>query len=54
MTRRRTISWIVVPLPARDLAELVLEMAAPLLENLGSPTPRACRASRVPWHCQRV
>ena len=38
MTRRNANSWIVVRLPERDLAELVLEMAAPLLERLG-PTP---------------
>ncbi len=39
MTRRRDPhSWTVVRLPERDLAELVLELAAPLLERLG-PAP---------------
>ncbi len=38
MTRRDPYSWTVVPLPERDLAELVLELAAPLLERLG-PAP---------------
>lgn len=37
MTRRRDpYSWTVVRLPERDLAELVLELAAPLLDRLGS------------------
>ncbi len=37
MTRRRgPYSWTVVRLPERDLAELVHELAAPLLERLGS------------------
>ncbi|MFC1641590.1 hypothetical protein ACFL5O_02710 [Myxococcota bacterium] len=31
-------SWTVVRLPERDLAEVVLEFAAPLLEKLG-PKP---------------
>jgi hypothetical protein len=36
MTRRRDPnSWTVVRLPERDLAEVVLELAAPLLERLG-------------------
>ncbi|HEX7478483.1 MAG TPA: hypothetical protein VF331_11795 [Polyangiales bacterium] len=36
MTRRRDpYSWTVVRLPERDLAELVFELAAPLLERLG-------------------
>ena len=38
MTRRDPNSWTVVPLPERELAELVLELAAPLLERLG-PAP---------------
>lgn len=38
MTRRDPYSWTVVRLPERDLAELVLEFAAPLLERLG-PAP---------------
>jgi len=39
MTRRRDPnSWTVVRLPERDLAEVVLELAAPLLERLG-PAP---------------
>jgi hypothetical protein len=38
MTRRDPYSWTVVRLPERDLAELVLELAAPLLERLG-PAP---------------
>ena len=39
MTRRRdSNSWMVVRLPERDLAELVLELAVPLLERLG-PAP---------------
>jgi hypothetical protein len=38
MTRRDPYSWSVVRLPERDLAELVLELAAPLLERLG-PAP---------------
>jgi hypothetical protein len=39
MTRRRDpSSWTVVRLPERDLAEVVLELAAPLLERLG-PAP---------------
>jgi hypothetical protein len=39
MTRRRDpYSWTVVRLPERDLAVLVLELAAPLLERLG-PAP---------------
>lgn len=36
MTRRRDPnSWTVVRLPERDLAELILEFAAPLLDRLG-------------------
>jgi hypothetical protein len=35
MTRRDPYSWTVVRLPERDLAEIVLELAAPLLERLG-------------------
>lgn len=38
MTRRDPNSWIVVRLPERDLADVVLEIAAPLLERLG-PVP---------------
>lgn len=38
MTRRNPDSWTVVRLPERDLAELVLELAAPLLERLGPPS----------------
>ena len=39
MTRRRDPnSWTVVRLPERDVGELVLDLAAPLLERLG-PTP---------------
>lgn len=38
MTRRDPYSWTVVRLPERDLAETVLEFAAPLLEGLG-PEP---------------
>ena len=38
MTRRDPNSWTVALLPERDLAELVLELAAPLLERLG-PAP---------------
>lgn len=39
MTKRRDPnSWTVVRLPERDLAEVVLELAAPLLERLG-PAP---------------
>jgi hypothetical protein len=39
MTRRRDPnSWTVVRLPERDLAEVILELAAPLLERLG-PAP---------------
>ncbi len=38
MMRRAPYSWTVVRLPERDLAELVLELAAPLLERLG-PAP---------------
>ena len=39
MTRRRDpTSWTVVRLPERDLADVVLELAAPLLERLG-PAP---------------
>jgi hypothetical protein len=39
MTRGRDPnSWTVVRLPERDLAELILELAAPLLDRLG-PTP---------------
>jgi hypothetical protein len=34
--RRDSYSWTVVRLRERDLAELVLELAAPLLERLGS------------------
>jgi len=33
--RRDPYSWTVVRLPERDLAELVLEVAAPLLERVG-------------------
>lgn len=40
MTRRDPYSWTVVRLPERDLSELVLELAAPLLERLG-PAPCA-------------
>lgn len=47
MTRRRDpYSWTVVPLPERDLAELVLELAAPLLERLG-PAPAIGEAREV-------
>src|ERR1044071_726190 len=36
MTRRRDPnSWTVVRLPERDLAELILELVAPLLDRLG-------------------
>lgn len=38
MTRRNPYSWTSVRLPERDLAEVVLELAAPLLERLG-PSP---------------
>jgi hypothetical protein len=38
MTRRDPDSWTVVRLPERDLAELILELAGPLLEKLG-PAP---------------
>lgn len=39
MTRRRDpSSWTVVRLPERDLADVILELAAPLLERLG-PAP---------------
>jgi hypothetical protein len=38
MTRRDRHSRTIVGLPERDLAELVVELAAPLLERLG-PTP---------------
>jgi len=38
MRRRDPYSWTVVRLPERDLAELVFELAAPLLEKLG-PAP---------------
>lgn len=38
MTRREPYSYTVVRLPERDLAEIVLELAAPLLERLG-PAP---------------
>jgi hypothetical protein len=39
MTKRRNPnSWTVVRLPERDLTEVVLELAAPLLERLG-PAP---------------
>lgn len=38
MTRRAPYSWTVVRLPERDLAECVLELAAPLLQRLG-PAP---------------
>lgn len=41
MTRRDPYSWTVVRLPERNLAELVLELAAPLLERLiGSAAPK--------------
>jgi hypothetical protein len=36
VTRRDAYSWTVVRLPERDLAELVLELATPLLEKLGA------------------
>lgn len=46
MTRRDPYSWTVVRLPERDLAELVLELAAPLLEKLGpAPAIDAARAA---------
>lgn len=35
MTRRDPYSWTVVHLPERDLAELILDLATPLLEKLG-------------------
>ncbi len=36
MTRRRDRnSWTIVRLPERDLADIVFELAAPLLERLG-------------------
>jgi hypothetical protein len=38
MTRRDPESWTVVHLPERDLADIVLQIAAPLLERLG-PVP---------------
>ena len=38
MTRRNPNSWTVVPLPERDLSEIVLELVTPLLERLG-PAP---------------
>lgn len=38
MTHRDPNSWTVVRLPERELSELVLEFAAPLLERLG-PAP---------------
>lgn len=38
MRRRDPYSWTVVRLPERDLGELVLELAAPLMERLG-PAP---------------
>lgn len=38
MTRRDPYSWTVVRLPERDLGEIVLELAAPLIERLG-PAP---------------
>jgi hypothetical protein len=38
MTRRDPYSWTVVRLPERDLSELVLELAAPMLERL-DPAP---------------
>lgn len=40
MTRRDPYSWTVARLPERELAELVLELAAPLFERLG-PSPAA-------------
>jgi hypothetical protein len=46
MTRRDPYSWTVVPLPERDLAELVLELAAPLLQRLG-PEPAIDEARAV-------
>ena len=47
MTRRRDPdSWTVVRLPERDLAEVVLELAAPLLERLG-PAPSVEDARRA-------
>lgn len=48
-TRRRSrdpYSWTVVPLPERDLAEVVLDFAAPLLARLGpAPTIEAARGA---------
>ena len=38
MTRRDPNSWTVVPLPERDLSEVVFELVAPLLDRLG-PAP---------------
>lgn len=35
MTRRDPNSWTTVRLPERDLAEIIVELAAPLLERLG-------------------
>lgn len=46
MTRRDPYSRTVVRLPERDLAELVLELAAPLLERLG-PVPAVDDARAV-------
>jgi hypothetical protein len=36
MTRRTPNSWTVVPLPERDLSEVVFELVTPLLDRLGS------------------
>jgi hypothetical protein len=51
MTRRLDPnSWTVVRLPERDLAELVLELAAPLLGRLGpTPTIEDARCDRPRW-----
>lgn len=47
MTKRRDpYSWTVVRLPERELAEVVLELAAPLLERLG-PAPAVDDARAV-------
>jgi hypothetical protein len=46
MTRRDPYWWTVVRLPERDLAALVLELAAPLLERLG-PAPAIDEARTV-------
>lgn len=45
-SRRDPHSWTVVPLPERDLAEVVLDFAAPLLVRLGpAPTIEAARGA---------